>query len=126
MIFWGRNTVRMDISKELGLKIRFYRKEKRITQETLAELCGFHPTYIGQLERGEKNASIETLYRVSRGLHISMCSLLDELENPPDRQEESNIPLNLYHQLLSVPPRKQEKVYHIIQEILDLSINGKT
>lgn len=116
----------MDISKELGLKIRFYRKEKKITQETLAELCGFHPTYIGQLERGEKNASIETLYRVSRGLHISMCCLLDELESPPDRQEESNIPLNIYHQLLSVPPRKQEKVYNIIQEILDLSLNSKT
>lgn len=40
----------MNISKELGLKIRFYRKEKKMTQERLAEICGFHPTYIGQLE----------------------------------------------------------------------------
>lgn len=116
----------MDISKELGLKIRFYRKEKKITQEQLAELCGFHPTYIGQLERGEKNASIETLYRVSRGLDISMCSLLDEIECAFDSQEETNVPLHIYHQLLSLPPRKQEKVYKIIQDILDLSMNYRT
>lgn len=116
----------MDISKELGMKIRYYRKEKEITQEKLAELCGFHPTYIGQLERGEKNASIETLYRVSRGLNISMCSLLDEIECSFDRQEELNVPLSIYHQLLSIPPRNQERVYKIIQEILELSMNCRT
>lgn len=116
----------MDISKELGMKIRYYRKEKRITQERLAELCGFHPTYIGQLERGEKNASIETLYRVSRGLSVSMCSLLGEMESTLDRQEQSDVPLQIYHQLLAVPPRKQEQIYKIIQEILDLSMNCKT
>lgn len=116
----------MEISKELGLKIRFYRKEKKITQEQLAELCGFHPTYIGQLERGEKNASVETLYRVSRGLDISMCSLLDEIECSFDSQEESNIPLCIYHQLLSLPLRKQEKLYKIIQDVIDLSMDSRT
>ena len=116
----------MNISKELGLKIRFYRREKRITQERLAELCGFHPTYIGQLERGEKNASIETLYRVSRGLNISMCSLLDEIESSFDSQQEPTVPLSIYHQLLAVPPHRQEKVYKIIQDIIALSMNCKT
>lgn len=115
----------MSISKELGLKIRFYRKEKRMTQEELAEICGFHPTYIGQLERGEKNASVETLYRVSKGLNISMCSLLDKIESSLNRQEESNVPLNIYHQLLSVPLNRQETVYEIIQKILDLSTDCK-
>lgn len=124
--FSGRILIGMDISKELGMKIRYYRKEKEITQEKLAELCGFHPTYIGQLERGEKNASIETLYRVSRGLNISMCSLLDEIECSFDRQDELNVPLSIYHQLLSIPPRNQERVYKIIQEILELSMNCRT
>ncbi len=78
--------------KRIGVKIRFYRREKGITQEGLAELCGFYPTYIGQLKRGEKNASIETLYRVSRGLNISMCSLLDEIEYSFDSQENTNLP----------------------------------
>ena len=109
----------MNISKELGLKIRFYRKEKKMTQERLAEICGFHPTYIGQLERGEKNASVETLYRVSQGLNISMCSLLEKTESSLDYQEEHNIPL------LAVPPNKQGQVYEIIQKIIDLSKNCK-
>lgn len=115
----------MNISKELGLKIRFYRKEKKLTQERLAEICGFHPTYIGQLERGEKNASVETLYRVSQGLNISMCSLLAENEYLLDNKEKSNIPLNIYHQLLSIPSNKQEQVYEIMQKIIDLSTNCK-
>lgn len=44
----------MSIAFEIGQRIRFYRKKKHLTQEQLAELCNFHPTYIGQLERGEK------------------------------------------------------------------------
>lgn len=113
----------MNVAKRLGLKIRFYRKEKKMTQEKLAEICGFHPTYIGQLERGEKTASVETLYRISRGLNTSMCSLLDDVELSTKAGENENIPLSIYYQLLSVPQEKQDKVYEIIQKIIDLSLN---
>ena len=47
----------MSIATELGSRIRAYRKQQHLSQEDLAELCDFHPTYIGQLERGEKNAT---------------------------------------------------------------------
>ena len=43
-----------DMSKALGLRIRNYRTQKELSQDKLAELSGCHPTYIGQLERGEK------------------------------------------------------------------------
>ena len=113
----------MNISKELGLKIRFYRKEKKMTQEKLAEICGFHPTYIGQLERGEKNASVETLYRLSRGLNTSMCHLLNEIEPPANATDTVFIPRKIYDRLLSVPKEKQAAVYDIIQRILDFSLD---
>ena len=43
-----------DIAKIIGQRIRNYRTQKGLSQEKLAELAGCHPTYIGQLERGEK------------------------------------------------------------------------
>ena len=42
------------ISKVLGERLRSYRNQKGWSQEKLAERAGLHPTYIGQLERGEK------------------------------------------------------------------------
>ena len=49
-----------DIAKIIGQRIRNYRTQKGLSQEKLAELAGCHPTYIGQLERGEKNATLES------------------------------------------------------------------
>lgn len=40
------------ISIETGRRIRMYRAQQHLSQEELAEKCGMHPTYIGQLERG--------------------------------------------------------------------------
>ena len=44
----------------IGQRIRNYRIQKNLSQEQLSELANCHPTYIGQLERGEKNASSES------------------------------------------------------------------
>ena len=44
-----------EIAKSVGQRIRNYRTRQGLSQEKLAELSGCHPTYIGQLERGEKN-----------------------------------------------------------------------
>lgn len=54
-----------DIAKIIGQRIRNYRTQKGLSQEKLAELAGCHPTYIGQLERGEKNATLESVEKIS-------------------------------------------------------------
>ena len=46
-----------EIAKAVGQRIRNYRTKAGFSQEKLAEMSGCHPTYIGQLERGEKNAT---------------------------------------------------------------------
>ena len=53
-----------DIAKILGQRIRNYRTAKGLSQEKLAELSGCHPTYVGQIERGEKNATIESIEKI--------------------------------------------------------------
>jgi transcriptional regulator with XRE-family HTH domain len=49
------------IAKAVGQRIRNYRTNLGLSQEKLAELAGCHPTYIGQVERGEKNATLESV-----------------------------------------------------------------
>ena len=66
-----------DIAKILGQRIRNYRTEKGLSQEKLAELSGCHHTYVGQLERGEKNATIESIEKIASALKVSLSSLFE-------------------------------------------------
>lgn len=109
----------MNISKEIGLQIRYYRKGMHLTQEQLAEICNLHPTYIGQLERGEKNATVESIYRIAKGLNIPLSKLLTNIEFTEDNVHD--IPLHIYHQLLSLPSDKQNSIYNIVQEMINLT-----
>ena len=52
----GTNVSKLSI--EIGQRIRNYRSQQQLSQEELAEKCGLHPTYIGQVERGEKERDI--------------------------------------------------------------------
>lgn len=108
----------MDITHELGMRIRHYRKAQKITQEQLAEISDLHPTYIGQLERGEKNATVESIYKIALGLNISMSKLFEDMEAIGD--DPQNDSANFYHQLLALPQDKQHEIMIIVNKILKL------
>jgi len=65
--------------KKLGDKVRRLRKTQGYSQELFAELVGVHRTYIGMIERGEKNVTLETLMKLSNALNISLSSLVEEI-----------------------------------------------
>lgn len=65
----------------LGKKIKFFREEKGVSQEQLAAICNVHRTYIGMLERAERNATIISIIKVAKGLNIPLVELLENLEN---------------------------------------------
>lgn len=52
----------------VGKKIREYRSSFGWTQEALAERAHLHPTYIGGIERGERNVSLDNIVRIARAL----------------------------------------------------------
>ncbi len=104
-----------DIAKTVGQRIRNYRISLGFSQEKLAELSGCHPTYIGQLERGEKNATLESIARISSALNISLSKLLEKLDGIEN--EESNIPLECYEFLSAKTKSEQEELYKILCEI---------
>ena len=59
-----------ELSREIGKRIRNYRMQQKLSQDELAEKCSLHPTYIGQVERGEKNATIESINKIAAGLNV--------------------------------------------------------
>ena len=73
----------MDLVKIVGERIRFYRKERGLSQEELAYRASLHNTYIGQLERGEKNATIESLAKISTALDITFAELFEDKTSHP-------------------------------------------
>lgn len=56
--------------------VRRLRRERKLSQEELAELAGVHRTYIGMLERREKNVTIHNIERIAKALEVSPDSLL--------------------------------------------------
>jgi transcriptional regulator with XRE-family HTH domain len=66
----------MDTLTNIGQNIRSLRKSKHLSQEELAELSGLHRTFIGAVERGERNISINTLSKIAFALDTSLKELL--------------------------------------------------
>ena len=61
-----------------GQNVRQLRTDLRLSQEQLAELAGLHRTYIGMIERFEKNVTIYNIERLANALNVRASKLLDD------------------------------------------------
>lgn len=105
-----------EIAVIVGKRIRSYRENAHISREALAERADMHPTYLGQLERGEKNATLESISKVARGLDIPLAYLV---ENIPVAAADSTIAAKCYELIAEQPLGEQESLYHILKQIID-------
>ena len=86
------------VFKYLGQRIREERTKYRLTQEQLAEDAEVNESYIGQVERGEKNPSLETVVSIANALGVTVDYLL---------QEEIHVePNSLINELISIAKDK--------------------
>ncbi|OGW40760.1 MAG: transcriptional regulator [Nitrospirae bacterium RBG_13_39_12] len=69
-----------DIKKIFGRNVRTQRENLKISQEKLAELCELHRTYIGAIERGERNVSLENIQKIARALGVRIPVLFRGVE----------------------------------------------
>jgi transcriptional regulator with XRE-family HTH domain len=63
-----------------GLAVRNYRQSAQLTQEQLADICGLHRTYIGSVERGERNVSLLNIHVLAAALKTSASELIGAAE----------------------------------------------
>ena len=70
----------LDLLVVLGKRIHELRAAKKWSQEEFAHISGFHRTYIGQIERGEKNISFSNLVKVADVLGVTLSELLSDLD----------------------------------------------
>ena len=103
-----------DIKFIVGQRIRNYRVQKHLSQEQLSELADCHPTYIGQLERGEKNATLESIQKIANALNITLSQLFEKIE---ETQNDESIPLKSYEFFSSKTIKEQKYLYQLLQEI---------
>lgn len=67
-----------ELTIQFGQLVRKYRKEKNMSQEQLALLCNMDRSYLGRIERGEVNLTLEKIYELAKNLSISpKCLIVD-------------------------------------------------
>ena len=102
-----------EIAKIIGQRIRGYRNEKNLSQEKLAEMAGCHPTYIGQVERGEQNATLESVEKIASAMSVPLSKLFEKIgEDCSD-----GIPLKCYELVASKSKSEQEHLYKMLVEM---------
>jgi transcriptional regulator with XRE-family HTH domain len=68
-----------DIRRRFGRAVRKRRERLGVSQEEFADLCGLHRTYMGGIERGERNVSLVNLEKIARALKIGLSALFRDV-----------------------------------------------
>ena len=75
----------MDVRRRLGLNLKKLREEQGFSQESFADHCGLHRTYISGIERGVRNPTVIILEKIAKGLKVPAGQLLDDIKLTPKR-----------------------------------------
>ncbi|HAM35271.1 MAG TPA: hypothetical protein DEB40_06185 [Elusimicrobia bacterium] len=102
-----------DIYRKVGIEVRALREQLGWTQEKLGEVSGLHPSFIGQIERGVKKASLQTLARLAEALGVAAGALLDEAHGDLPKVWEARIGALLRDQ----SPQKREILYSTLRHL---------
>lgn len=108
-----------DINILIGERIRNFRKKQNLSQDKLAEKAGLHNTYIGQVERGEKNITMESLEKIVNALQISFEELFRNIN--AGGNITNTIPLECYNIILKRSDKEQLLIKEMITKVFDFN-----
>lgn len=74
-----------ELQRALGANLRRYRAARGLSQEALADLMGVHRTYLGGVERGERNLTLKSVERIAENIGVEPLSLLSMDTLKPSR-----------------------------------------
>jgi transcriptional regulator with XRE-family HTH domain len=76
-VFYARMAKRVDILLRFGKRVRELRQEQGYSQENFASACGLDRTYMGGIERGERNLALRNIEKIADTLGISISELME-------------------------------------------------
>ncbi|MFJ5769789.1 helix-turn-helix domain-containing protein [Psychrobacillus sp. NPDC093180] len=105
------------INQNIGKNLKRVRKERNISLDKTSELTGVSKTMLGQIERGESNPTVTTLWKIANGLRLSFSTLISE-ETPTVsiiKKNELNpvIESNGQYQVYPLVPFNAEKQFEV-------------
>lgn len=92
-----RKPITTDIRSRFGKRVRQLRTARGYSQEKLAELADVHWTYLGSIERGERNPALINLERLAKALDISLSELFAFDETPAKTLQKNSDDLTWRH-----------------------------
>jgi len=75
----------MDVRRRVGLNLKKLREEQGFSQESFADHCGLHRTYISGIERGVRNPTVVILDKIAKALKVPAGQLLEEIRTSARR-----------------------------------------
>jgi len=106
-----------ELFKIVGKRVRYFRQLKGLTQVELADKAGIHYTYIGGIERGERNISMESFEKILNALEVSPSDFFN-IDITDDPRNEK---INLHQQLLKTRDTNEIILIHeTVQKIINL------
>jgi transcriptional regulator with XRE-family HTH domain len=103
-----------DLLKLVGARIRDLRKERGMSQEALGEKAGFHYSYVGSVERGERNISLGNLDKIGESLGIDVA----ELFNYVQLSDNINPKETRLSEIIALLARRDDEELRMVQRIL--------
>ncbi|MCD7835561.1 MAG: helix-turn-helix transcriptional regulator [Lachnospiraceae bacterium] len=109
-----------EITVIIGQRLRARRLELGYSQSLASEKADLHPTYIGQLERGEKNATIVSIEKLCTALDLPMEELFANIAAPSSPYRSAQ---KCYDLIVNQPIEEHERIYCIIEDIIKYKNN---
>ncbi|PKQ89362.1 transcriptional regulator [Paenibacillus sp. BGI2013] len=109
-----------NIFLKVGKKIRLYRKARKLTQEELGERLQIDYSYLGKIERGEVNITIEALNKIAIALNIAPSLLLEDDKHNSKDKLKTDILEKIDTTLISLSSKELEVLHRLIKEALVL------
>lgn len=108
-----------DIKRQIGDRVRALRKKNGLSQEELGWKAKLHYTYIGGIERGEKNVSIITLNKIAKGLGTSVNEIFNI---PTDIKDPDKLKASMLKEIDESDPEILKITLNLIRELKALKI----
>lgn len=101
----------------VGARIRDLRKSKDLSQESLAEKAGFNPSYIGFIERAERNISLKNLEKIAHALDVGVSELFTYVQENAELSDEDE---NMKRMVTLLRTREPEEIAMALSVITEI------